>query len=266
MSSGSSKASRGGKEDHYDDGTSSGVRDHTGKKLKLDIVELRECFVFESAKNEDRFQRTELSFERQLALESAKMEERFHRMEFNFNSRLDLLFEILTGSKYVPPVVEVKNPIIEESVSKNLESVKLPVQFDDVNTSEEQVYEECPGVENHFKDALPENAVECPPEHVYEDPAQESSHSYEEDKECAKMDKELDDSELQVAIQNLNRCRSIFSFSFNVGVLEARVVTSQLWTEIYFSDGFPPGPPKKPPPWSKAIIFSIILWVEHYHH
>ena len=98
-------------------------------------------------------------------------------------------------------------------------------------------------MENHFKDALPEIAVECPPEHVYEDPAQESSQSYEKDKEYAKMD--------------LNCFRLIFSFSSNVGVFEAMVVVPQIWTEIYFSDGFPPRPPKKPPPWSKTISFSI---------
>ena len=135
MSSGSSKASRGVKEDQSDDRTSSGVRDPTGIKSELEIVELRERIAFESAKNEDRFQRIESSFERQLALESAKNEDRFQRMEFNFNSRFDLLLATLSGFKNTSPP-EIKTPAPEEFVSKDPESVKLSVHFDDDYASE----------------------------------------------------------------------------------------------------------------------------------
>ena len=58
MSSGSSKTSRGKKEDKIDDRTSYSVEDSTSIKFTFEI-DFSEKFANESAKNEDRFIRME---------------------------------------------------------------------------------------------------------------------------------------------------------------------------------------------------------------
>jgi hypothetical protein len=142
MSSGSSKTSRGGKEDQNDDRTSSGDKDPTGIKSELDLfrVEFRELIAMESAKNEDRFERR---------LEQTKME---------INSRLDLLIATLNRSKNVSPL-EAKTPEPKEFVYKEPESVKLSVHFDDDITSEKS--EEEPRVRRQERLSLSfKNAVD----------------------------------------------------------------------------------------------------------
>ena len=41
--------------------------------------------------------------------------------------------------------------------------------------------------------------------------------------------------------------------------LDTITAVFQAWPEFSFSDGFPPGPPKKPPPWFEAFMTSILV-------
>ena len=41
--------------------------------------------------------------------------------------------------------------------------------------------------------------------------------------------------------------------------LDSITALFQAWPEFSFSDGFPPGPPKKPPPWFKVYDINLFL-------
>ena len=64
-----------------------------------------------------------------------------------------------------------------------------------------------------------------------------------------------------VAIMNESTSKGAIWYPKHSAAVKAITDVLLVWPVISFSDGFPPGPPKKPPPWFIAIRIFIIYWL-----
>ena len=246
-SSGRSKAPRGGKEDHIDDRTSCAVEEHNGKNSEfLSRREFIERMDYESAKNEDRFQKIEDRISR--------VEICVHDMYARIDQKIDKMIELMRTMLVNPQVSKKDSPPVLESTpslvvldTKVSNRVKLSVHLDeDYSPVEEKQCEkeEKPVVvaKVHF------SAVSTvPKQRVVVEAARVSKF------ELIEKPRTLSLSEDNL---NFELCATFDSIS----------ALFQALPEFYFSNGFPPGPPKKPPPWVKTINIAIISWVEYFYY
>ena len=239
-SSGRSKAPRGGKEDHIDDRTSGAAEEPIGKNSEfLSRREFIERMDYESAKNEDRFQKIEDRISR--------VEICVHDMYARIDQKIDKMMELMrtmlvksSGSKKdSPPVLEgTQSPVVLDV--KVPDGGKLLVHLDEdysLVKPEEEKKEEKPVVVAtvHFSAActVPKQCVVV---------------------ETVKVSK----FELikKPRIQSLSENNLNFELC---AALDSIAALFEAWPEFSFSDGFPPGPPKKPPPWFGAFTTSIVF-------
>ena len=242
-SSGRSKAPRGGKEDHIDDRTSGAVEEHIGKISEfLSRREFIERIDYDSAKNEDRFQKIEDRISR--------VEICVHDMYARIDQKIDKMMELMrtmlvksSGSKKdSPPVLEgTQSPVVLDV--KVPDGGKLLVHLDEdysLVKPEEEKKEEKPVVVAavHFSAAC-------------------TVHKQRVDVEVADVSK-LEPIELIVEHRTLSLSEDTLNIKL-YDVLDSIAVLFQAWPEFSFSDGFPPGPPKRPPPWFEEFTTSILF-------
>ena len=245
-SSGRSKAPRGGKEDHIDDRTSGAVEEPIGKNSEfLSRREFIERMDYESAKNEDRCQK----IEDRISRVEICVDDMYARIDRKIDKMMELVRTLLvksSGSKKDSPLV------LEGTQSPVVLGVKVPdggkllVHLDEdylIVKPEEEKKEEKPVVVAtvHFS-----AACTVPKQIVVES--------------VEKL--ELEPIELIVQ----PRIQSLSEDTLNIklcDVLDSIAVLFQAWPEFSFSDGFPPGPPKKPPPWFETFTTSICFWVNY---
>ena len=64
-----------------------------------------------------------------------------------------------------------------------------------------------------------------------------------------------------VSLEVFSKC--VLTYEAFCGLIKLRGCFNMLfafWTEFLFCDGFAPGPPKKPPPWSILFVVLFIRW------
>ena len=235
-SSGRSKAPRGGKEDHIDDRTSGATEEPIGKKSEfVSRREFIERMDYESAKNEERFLRW-----------VARMDLLAESTDRKFDEIMELMRTLLVRSPFsnkdLPPELEsTPSPVVLDTKASN--SVNLSAHMDEDNSSAKQAEEkkeEKPVVVAtvHFSAActVPKQRIDV---------------------------KAFDVSKLEpIELIVEHRTLSILDDNLNFelcAVLDTITAVFQAWPEFSFSDGFPPGPPKKPPPWFEKFTTSIVV-------
>ena len=60
-----------------------------------------------------------------------------------------------------------------------------------------------------------------------------------------------------IAMLGGSSCEGFFGYLKPNGAFDAMTSVIQIWPEISFAIGFPPGPPKKPPPWFEVLRILI---------
>ena len=252
-SSGRSKAPRGGKEDHIDDRTSGAVEESIGKKSEfLSRREFIERIDYESAKNEDRFERIEDRFQKiedcfqKSDFRLSRLEMRIDEFSCNFNRQVEELKELMImvfsgvpGREKDYPTVSENTPLPVLLDTKVPDCVNLSVHLDEDYSPVKEEKEEKPVVVAtvHFS-----AACTVPKQIVVE--------------AVEKLELEPIELIVEPRIQFLSEDTRNIKLC---AVLDTIAALFQAWPEFSFSDGFPPGPPKKPPPWFGAFTTSIVF-------
>ena len=241
-SSGRSKAPRGGKEDHIDDRTSCAVEEHIGKISEfLSRREFIERMDYESAKNEDRCQK----IEDRISRVEICVDEMYTRIDQKIDKMMELMRTLLVKS---PVSKKDSPPVLEGTQSPVVLDVKVPddgillVHLDEdysLVKPEEEKKEEKPVVVAavHFSAAC------TVPKHIVVEAIEKL---------------ELKPIELIVKPRTLSISEDDLNFEL-CAALDSIAALFEAWPEFSFSDGFPPGPPKKPPPWFEKFTTSILV-------
>ena len=245
-SSGRSKAFGGGKEDHVGDRTSGAVQETIGKKSGFAFSrEFNERWAAESAKNDDRFRRME-ERHNQTDVRLSRLEMRIDELSCNWNRQFEELKELVIMVFSGVPGKEKDSPTVSENAPlpvfldvKVPDSGNLLVHLDEDNSQAEEKKEEKPVVVAtvHFSAAC------TVPKHIVVEAVEKLI---------------LDPTELIVEPRIQSLSEDNLNFELCV-VFDSIAALFHAWPEFSFSDGFPPGPPKKPPPWFGAFTTSIVF-------
>ena len=176
-----------------------------------------------------------------------RLETRIDRLAESTDKKIDEIMEVMrnllvkspASKKDSPSVMEsTPSPVVLDTKVSVSNSVNLSAHMDEDNSPVKQAEEE-----------KEENPVVVATVHF--------SAACTVPKQCVVVEA------VEVSKLKKPRTLSLSEDTFNIqicAILDSIAVLFQVWPEISFSYGFPPGPPKKPPPWFKVITTSIVVF------